>query len=267
MIKINSVKKVAEQTGLFSKVHISPQQVKTSNSKLAPLEADTVQLSKNINRWTGPAEDYLPTTFNGSQVSMHHDLNGTNCQFRNVLKMIEENTLATKKTGRIMAENYLPVIREVDKEFAKLPPLEKDCIVYRGRVEHPVFKSSNKDFEIIEKAKVGDKIIPDTAYSYTAFDRYLAEHWGIPASESSKSIMYTIRLPQGAKVSRNLEHGGEVVIPRGAEYKVVSKEVNGNHTEITLEYILPEKDNVAEIEKIMEDNNIKFDDTSKYFED
>lgn len=55
-----------------------------------------------------------------------------------------------------------------------------------------------------------------------------------------RTIMYEIHLPKGAKVSRNLEHGGEVVMPRGAQYKVLDKKVAQNgDIEVALEYILP----------------------------
>ena len=100
-------------------------------------------------------------------------------------------------------------------------------------------KRLNADFEIMDTAKVGDVVVPDTAYSYTAFSRQLAEGWGTH-SDCARSIMYEIHLPKGAKVSRNLEHGGEVVMPRGAQYKVVDKKVHDNgDIEAVLEYILP----------------------------
>ena len=70
-------------------------------------------------------------------------------------------------------------------------------------------------------------------------------------------MMFKIKLPKGAKVSRNLEHGGEVVIPRNAEYRLISKTTNGDHTEVELEYILPKNDNVAEIEELMKKFNIE----------
>lgn len=70
-------------------------------------------------------------------------------------------------------------------------------------------------------------------------------------------MMFKIKLPKGAKVSRNLEHGGEVVMPRNAEYRLLSKSTNGNHTEVELEYILPKKDNVTEIEELIKKFNIE----------
>lgn len=135
---------------------------------------------------------------------------------------------------------------QIDKEFEQLPPLEKDCIVYRGRAENPTFKRNNVDFEIMEKAKAGDTVIPDTGYSYTAFNYDMANNWcqgGRMTDFNNKplrTIMYEIRLPKGAKVSRNLEHKGEVVMPRSAQYKVLDKKVGSNgDIEVVLEYILP----------------------------
>ena len=43
-------------------------------------------------------------------------------------------------------------------------------------------------------------------------------------------------------VSRNFEHGGDVLMPRGAQYKVVDKKVASNgDMEVILEYMLPNK--------------------------
>ena len=67
--------------------------------------------------------------------------------------------------------------------------------------------------------------------------------------------MYKIRIPKGAKVSRNLEHGGEVVMPRNAQYRIISKTTYDYRIEVELENILPKKDNVAEIEELIEKFN------------
>lgn len=37
-------------------------------------------------------------------------------------------------------------------------------------------------------------------------------------------MLEIIRIPKGARVSRNMEHGGEILMPRGAAYKLISKE-------------------------------------------
>ena len=46
-------------------------------------------------------------------------------------------------------------------------------------------------------------------------------------------------------------------MPRNAEYRVVSKTVKGNHTEVTLEYILPQKDNLQEANELMAKFNLE----------
>ena len=221
---------------------------------IAPLKADVVELSAAAaSRWAKNAEEYIPAVFEGSALPMHHKISGINMSVRDFIQY--------KKTGIIPYENKGDIewfmgqiktgeksIAEIDKAFHKLPPLEKDCIVYRGRAENPIFKENNVDFEIIDKAKVGDIIIPDTAYSYCAFKKSLANYWGGPRARMcsvsddspNRIMMMTIRIPKGAKVSRNLEHGGEIIMPRSAEYKVISKEIKNNDIETTLEYILPQ---------------------------
>lgn len=175
--------------------------------------------------------------------------------------MVREAYRATKSGKTVDADDMfdvvhgLPRMLKIDKEFAKLPPLEKECIVWRGRFEHPVIERLNQDFKIIDNAKIGDVIIPDTGYSYTGFTKELASHWS--NSCGGRTMMFKIKLPKGAKVSRNLEHGGEVVMPRNAEYRLLSKSTNGNHTEVELEYILPKKDNVTEIEELIKKFNIE----------
>lgn len=234
------------------------QLAKSSEQKIAtikigaPLKADVVELSAAAtSRWAKNAEEYVPAVFEGSALPMHHEISGINMSVRDFIQY--------KKTGIIPYKNKEDIewfmgqiktgeksVAEIDKAFQKLPELEKDCIVYRGRAENPLFEENNVDFAIIDKAKIGDVIIPDTAYSYCAFKKTLANCWGGPGARLSSSsddtsnriMMMTIRLPKGAKVSRNLEHGGEIVMPRGAKYKVISKEVKNNDIETTLEYIL-----------------------------
>ena len=230
------------------------QKVASATKILTPLKADIVELSNAAaSRWAKNAEEYIPAVFEGSALPMHHKISGINTSVRDFIKY--------KKTGIIPYENKRDIewflgeikqgekaVDEIDKAFQKLSPLEKDCIVYRGRAENPIFKENNVDFAIIDKAKIGDIIIPDTAYSYCAFKKSLANCWGGPGARAFSSadeppnriMMMTIRLPKGAKVSRNLEHGGEIVMPRSAEYKVISKEIKNNDIETTLEYILPQ---------------------------
>ena len=221
-------------------------------TKLEQVKLDSLKRQRELvrsreNEIEKSLEKYKPTFAGNTQVSMHHGINGYNCNIREAVKArangfkgLDEDEVK----DILAAEKYAA---KIDKEFAKLPPLEKDCIVYRGRAENPVIKSFNKDFEIMDNSKVGDVIIPDTGYSYTAFERSMAENWGGEGARGfnedgslTRNIMYEIHLPKGAKVSRNGEHGGEVVMPRGAQYIIKDKKVDKEGCmEVVLEYILP----------------------------
>ncbi len=221
-------------------------------TKLEQVKLDSLKRQRELvrsreNEIEKSLEKFKPTFAENTQVPMHHDINGYNSKVR---ETVEARTNGIKGLGEedvediIAAEKYMA---KIDKEFTKLPPLEKDCIVYRGRTENPVIKRFNKDFEIMDKAKVGDVIVPDTGYSYTAFNRSMAENWGGEGARSynedgslTRNIMYEIHLPKGAKVSRNGEHDGEVVMPRGAQYIIKDKKVDKEGCmEVVLEYILP----------------------------
>ena len=228
---------------------------KPAIGKFAPLQRDTVQISASTKRWAKPLQEYIPVMpkdTKGVEIPFHHDVNADNTSIRAVLDGIKLNSLTNR--DRIQLPYIIQDIYDYDKAFSKLTPLEKDCVVYRGRT----LSSSerfNRDFGIIKNAKNGDIIIPDTGYSYTGFTKNLAYNWS--NSYNSETMMYTIRLPKGAKVSRNLEHGGEILMPRGAEYKLISKTQKGNHTDVVLEYILPTKDNVAEVEALAKKFNVE----------
>lgn len=189
-------------------------------------EKDTVCIKK-------AAKALFPNTDKTTQVPQHHDINGINGQVRYVLDMVEQGRPIKKYD-----EYIFDLIKELDNEFKKLPPLEDDFVFYRGRGRHGIVKRFDKDFDIIEAAKAGDTIVPDKGYSYGAFKKELAECW---ARSVNDNMMMEIHVPKGAKVSRNLEHGGEVVFPRGAQYKLISKEKDKNGIlNVVLEYILPE---------------------------
>ena len=252
---VNTLVKSSTQSKIIIE-KTSRKNVSTCRPILKTLEKDTVQITgkEKISKAAAKtAVQTSPAVFQGSQVSMHHYLNGDNTNIRVAYKAAKSAGPLTKFEKRAV-QCQLRTMLDADKEFAKLPPLEKDCIVWRGRAENPIIERFNEDFGIIDKAKIGDIIIPDTGYSYTAFKRELAENWSSPID--GRSMMYKIKLPKGAKVSRNLEHGGEVVMPRNAEYRLLSKTTQGNHTEVELEYILPQKDNVAEVEKLMKKFNL-----------
>lgn len=241
-INVKAIAKLCETCGIKSILQTKPiTKLETCGLKYAPkLESDL--LVRNAKRWVGNAQKFEPTVFEGSMVSQHHELNGYNPIIRKYMESVKSGNVDEKLTD---TKKY---IEEVNNEFKNLPPIEKDCIVYRGRSRHPIIKRFNKDFDIVENTKVGDTIVPDEAYSYCGFKRSLADNWGVRGkdifADNSKiqAMTMEIRLPKGAKVSRNLEHGGEVVMPQGSEYKLISKKLDKDgNMDLILEYILPKK--------------------------
>lgn len=168
--------------------------------------------------------------FKGSAVEMHHEIHGANS---NIRADIEKNGKPV-----VMKE----VVDKMDADFQNLTPTNEAFTVYRGRSKNPIIERFNADINIIENAKIGDIITPDTAYPYAAFHRKFAECWGGTGANYGKgTMMMEIRVPKGAKLSCNLEHGGEAIFPRSSQFKLVSK---GKDPEgimnVVLEYILPQ---------------------------
>jgi len=195
-------------------------------------------------RWLGEAEQYIPDcSIANSQIPSHHDIDGMNNEIRRVVKLKKGDVGITTMCGA-----YNAVC--VDNEFARLAPLEKDCIGYRA-VNRGITEWRDEPYRVINNAKVGDIIVPDTGCSYAAHNIDLAERF-----MGKEGMMYTIRIPKGARVSRNMEHGGEILMPRGAEYKLISKQLISDGTmEVTLEYILPKSiipEDVPQIKKVAE---------------
>lgn len=223
--------KVAQNTGLNAIVQKAGAQNPAAakiNFNTGILPADTVDFSKAVKKARFPFTDKT------TQVPEHHNICGRNCDIRYALKRLEQG----KELDRC-DKSALNAVQKFDADFEKLPPLEDDFTFYRGRAEDPVIKRFNEDFDIINAANAGDIIVPDRAYSYGAFKKDLAQHW---SNGFGRNMMFEIRTPKGAKVSRNLEHGGEVIFPRGAEYRLISKEKDSRGIlNVVLEYILPEK--------------------------
>ena len=225
-----------------------------SNTQQSRLKYLQDKLNLIFQRESEIEESLLPfhpkdTVSNNSEISEHHNIFGYSQSVRNAIESRSNNLkgLSEDEIKSVLLTEKL--MKNIDEAFAQLPPLEHDCIVYKGVSEHPdsLIKGYNKAFEMMEKSKIGDIVISDTAYTYTAFERSTAEQWGGEGArhigkngEEFRIMMYEIHIPKGAKVSRNFEHRGEILMPRGAQYKITDKKVlpNGD-MEITLEYILP----------------------------
>ncbi len=224
-----------------------PVKVNIASLKLAPqLEGDVVQISKQANRWTKNPDEYIPNCkISNSQIPSHHMVAGKNPDIRDVADLRKGIVEDCEMFGGYQAI-------KLDKEFAKLTPLEKDCIGYRivGRSNTPY---RNMPFNVIENAKIGDTVILDEGCAYAFQQESLIS---LNNYNLKNPMLEIIRIPKGARVSRNMEHGGEILMPRGAAYKLISKGTTSNgKIKVVLEYILPKSkypEDIGQIQKIAE---------------
>ena len=195
-----------------------------------------------IESYLDAAKKDIPLTSKATQIKEHHYVHGRNHLYRNVDEKNTGKTRAdfTKEELRNMSDDkydeisnntdnkrLLENMRKIDKEMSELPPLEKDCIFYRG--------VGQKHVPSIMNGNIGDVVIPDNGYAYYGFNRSLA-------NEFSGGVILEVKTPKGARISRNMEHDGEAVFPRNAEYKILSKaQTPDGEWRIELEYLLPKK--------------------------
>lgn len=181
----------------------------------------------------------FPPTNKNSYIAEHHQINSCNSFYRKELAAslpCHKDPIRQQQLLERRAEIFED-LKELDAKFEELPPLEQEYTFYRGRAES-LITQWDTDFDIIEKANIGDVVVPDTAYSYTAFKRDIARTWGGAYSER-RSMMYEIHTPKGAKISCTSEHSGEALFPRSAQYKLLSKTKADGTLNVVLEYILP----------------------------
>lgn len=196
-------------------------------------EFEVIEAFRDFNR-----RDF-PITSDATQIKEHHKVNGKNNSYRELpddvskLKTPNDYTeeelskMSTKEYTTLEHNHYIKSLSEemskIDAELSALPPLEKDCIFYRG--------VSSKYIPDIINGKIRDIVNPDKAYAYYAFEKNLAKEFG--------GVILSVRTPKGAKISRNLEHEGEALFPRNAKYKILSKHQAPDGTQrIELEYLL-----------------------------
>ncbi len=231
-----------------------PVKINTTGLKLGPqLESDVVQISKQANRWTKNPAEYIPdNNIPNSHIQSHGKVEAFNRRIRNDINSLRDGNIIDDE----LDTGYR--IIQIDKEFAKLTPLEKDCIGYRG-----IGCSKDKTiapFDIIAKAKVGDIVKLDEGYTYV-FQREAGLFDSCFAPSKPNHMLQIIRIPKGARVSRGgfnneatlaMQHSSEFLMPRGAEYKLVSKEVDpyNGYQKVVLEYILPKSKYPSDIEQI-----------------
>ena len=164
----------------------------------------------------------VPKITEKTSIPKHGHYNAINYQIRRIMAGEEPLNIGIDKK----------MIENVNQRMAEtLPPLEKDCIFYRGI-------GANNIPQIIE-GKVGDIVVPDKGFAYTSWHKHYAEEYG-------DGTILIIHTPKGAKVSRCNANYGEALFPSGAEYRIISKSKTpadsiypDGQWRIELEYILP----------------------------
>ena len=214
-----------------------------NSEKFSPLEFHVIEA------YYAKKRESLPEIYTGSQFYLHFNVFSDNAAYRNMPDALEGDgktvsDYSDEEFEKLSEEEQNTCIRNynykmykkyqvaLDNAFEKLVPLEKDCIFYRGILSSVIPQ--------VVKANVGDIVVPDKGYAYTAFNPSLAHTYG-------DGTILTILTPKGAKISRNLDHCGEALFPRNAEYKVLSKgKTPDGNWRIELEYILPKNEKSPE---------------------
>ena len=109
---------------------------------------------------------------------------------------------------------------EINNELQSLSAIGEPITVYRGVSENTLFR--NKEFEILYKAKVGDKIQPNPGFPYFAHDKRIAQHF---ASSVERNIIMDINIPPAARLSVGKN---ELVGPMNPTYEILQKQILPN---------------------------------------
>jgi SPP1 gp7 family putative phage head morphogenesis protein len=132
------------------------------------------------------------------------------------------------RDGTELSEDQAKRVAALDQLIAQQPPLEEAITVFRG---------SNYRFQF-EDVSRGD-VITDGAYVATAEFRWAAETF-IRRDRPDLAVMIEIELPAGTRALRTSELGtrrlgeGEILLPRGSRFKVISRPKDGKRVKLRL---------------------------------
>ena len=132
-------------------------------------------------------------------------------------------------------------IDDIDASFKKVIPSLFPKTYYRGVVD----SSSNRALDVIKEAKVGDVIKPDVGYPFMASRLDYAEGYSQytdGSSDPETCAVMIIKTPAGTPISRDISFNilsgdANAVLARGANFKVLDKQIKNNKTYITLQYL------------------------------
>ena len=132
-------------------------------------------------------------------------------------------------------------IDDIDASFKNVVPSLFPKTYYRGIVD----SSSNRALKTINKAEIGDIIKPDLGYPFMASKLEYAEGYSQYTDGSSNPetcAVMIIKTPAGTPISRDISFNTifgdkNAVLARGANFKVLDKQIKNNKTYITLQYL------------------------------
>lgn len=249
--------------------------VKT-NEDLKIAEEKIKNTDNNETKKTDKTSDdflsYLPEEFY-KFFSFYYNSNGPICpnSLQNLSSKLRDS--GDEKINHIEEE----VLKNVDNAFKELPELKEEKVLYRA--------INNDDklsyfYKTMSNAQIGDEIIPDRGYTQVGLYSDFAAGYLADENADCDKYFFEMIFPKGSKISFSKRTGSgakEGFLPRNAKFRVVNKEENyelkyttyhwgtredctNKVTKFTLEYILPDDDNIneetEEIEETEEVNEI-----------
>lgn len=156
---------------------------------------------------------------------------GDSLLIRKISKLEQEGNF--DKIKSISSKLYERMLK-MDEEFKKLPPVIFAQKYYRG-----IMGKNNEGVQILQKANQGDIVMPDRGYAFITKSKDVADSYAryLDNSAGGENVFMEIKIPRGAKISRNPFHLREAVMPRNAKFEVLDKQEQEGLTKVILKYI------------------------------
>lgn len=156
---------------------------------------------------------------------------GDSLLIRKISKLEQEGNF--DKIKSISSKLYERMLK-MDEEFKKLPPVIFAQKYYRG-----IMGKNNEGVQILQKANQGDIVMPDSGYAFITKSKDVADSYAryLDNSAGGENVFMEIKIPRGAKISRNPFHLREAVMPRNAKFEVLDKQEQEGLTKVILKYI------------------------------
>ena len=156
---------------------------------------------------------------------------GDSLLIRKISKLEQEGNF--DKIKSISSKLYERMLK-MDEEFKKLPPVIFAQKYYRG-----IMGENNEGVKILQKANQGDIVMPDSGYAFITKSKDVADSYAryLDNSAGGENVFMEIKIPRGAKISRNPFHLREAVMPRNAKFEVLDKQEQEGLTKVILKYI------------------------------